>query len=194
MGHGDVAGYLAVTMPGRPVTWLAEEGRNTVLGYGRLLMIDGLGVLELYVVPEARRSGIGEQLLQVMAQRAVAEGFTDLGVEVMVGTPATTFYAKHGFTHAYTEMRSILGLATVDWGHIEQMATGVAHGYRIEYYPHDLPDEVLPGYALAKQVRRSDPTGDLELRPSPTTPSDCAPAFNADRRGLRLCGGRGARA
>jgi GNAT superfamily N-acetyltransferase len=159
--------YLTVTMPGESrVTWLAQDDRGTLLGYGRLLMVDGLGVLELYVVPAARRSGVGRQLLLVIAERAVAEGYTDLGVEVSGGTAAAAFYAKHGFLHAYTEMRSILDLGTVDWPHVEQMAAAVAHGYRIEYFPGDLPDEVLAGYAVAKQVRRSDPNGDLELRPS----------------------------
>ena len=52
--------YLTVTMPGeRRLTWLAEDEAGEVLGYGRLLMLDGLGVLELYVVPGARRRGVG---------------------------------------------------------------------------------------------------------------------------------------
>lgn len=172
-GMAMLRDYLTVTMPGESrVTWLAEGDEGTVLGYGRLLMIDGLGVLELYVVPDARRTGIGRQLLAVLAERAMAEGFTDLGVEVIGGTGAAAFYSKYGFEHAYTEMRSILDLGSVDWAHVEQMAAGIAHGYRIEYFPGDLPDEILPGYAVAKQVRRTDPNGDLELRPS---------SYDADR-------------
>jgi GNAT superfamily N-acetyltransferase len=158
--------YLAVTMPGeRRVTWLAEDNA-AVVGYGRLLMIDGLGVLELYVVPDHRKRGIGTQLLGVMAARAVDEGFTDLGVEVIGGTSAVAFWARHGFHHAFTEMRSILDLSAVDWPHISEMAEGVGHGYRVEYYPGDLPDDILSSYTTAKQVRQADPTGDLELRPS----------------------------
>ena len=179
--------YLTVTMPGESrLTWLAESDDGAVLGYGRLLMIDGLGVLELYVVPSARRHKVGHQLLTAMAERALAEGFTDLGVEVIGGTSAGEFYQSHGFRHAYTEMRSILDLSEVDWTHIEEMAAGVAHGYRIEYYPGDLPDGVLPGYVAAKQVRQADPTGDLDLRPSSYDPERLRASLRCQNaRGLR---------
>ncbi len=168
-GPSMVREYLSVTMPGeRRLTWIieADDGATDVLGYGRLLLMHGLGVLELYVTPRARRSGVGSALLTAMADRAVAEGFTSLGIEVIGGTCAVDFYRSHGFNHAYTEMRSILDLAGVDWAQLADMAAGIAHGYRIEYLPGPLPEEILASYAEAKQVRRADPPGDLELRPS----------------------------
>jgi len=158
--------YLSVTMPGeRRLTWLAERD-DEVVGYGRLLMLEGLGVLELYVVPSARRQGVGDRILKAIADRAVAEGFGSLGVEVVGGTTAMDFFPSHGFSHVYTEMRSILDLATVDWDHLAEMAAGVVHGYRIEYHPGDLPHDMLESYAEAKQARRQDPGVDLDLRPS----------------------------
>jgi GNAT superfamily N-acetyltransferase len=188
-GMDRLRDYLTVTMPGeRRLTWLAEDENSpgVVLGYGRMLMLDGAGVIELYVIPEARRQRVGDVLLAAIAERAVEEGFTSLGVEVIGGTPAIDFYPARGFNHAYTEMRSILDLATVDWAHLTEMAEGVAHGYRIEYYPGDLPDDLLPAYAEAKQVRRLDPDGDLELRPS---------SYDAERlrASLRCLQGRGLR-
>ena len=159
--------YLAVTMPGeRRLTWLAESETGEVLGYGRLLMLDDLGVMELYVVPDARRRGVGRTVLAGIAQRALAEGFTSLAVEVSGGTTAVDFYPALGFSHVYTEMRSILSLATVDWSHVQRMADGIVSGYRVEFHPGDLPDDILPSYAEAKQVRRQDVPGDLDLRPS----------------------------
>jgi GNAT superfamily N-acetyltransferase len=159
--------YLTVTMPGeRRANWLAQDDDGAVVGYGRLLMMGGMGVLELFVAPDGRRSGVGRAILAAQAQRAVREGFTSLGVEVVGGTPAVAFYETHGFTHAYTEARSLLRLTTVDWAHVAEMAAGVVHGYRIEFHPRDLPDKILPAYAEAKQVRKLAPNGDLDLRPS----------------------------
>lgn len=166
-GPAMLRDYLTETMPGeRRLTWLAEEDDGRILGYGRLLILSDLGVLELYVTPGGRSRGVGRALLRQMADHAVTEGFTSLGVEVIVGTAATEFYPSHGFTHVYTEMRSILNLRTVDWDAITEMASGLVHGYRIEVYEGDIPDELLPAYAEGKQVRRLDPTGDLDLRPS----------------------------
>jgi len=96
----------------------------------------------------------------------VAEGYPWLGVEAIGDTAAFDFYESNGFNHAYTETRSILDLGGIDWDHVTEMAEGVAHGYRIEYYPGDLPDGLLEEYAEAKQVRKLEPDGDLELRPS----------------------------
>ena len=54
-------------------------------------------------------------------------------------------------------MRSILDLATVDWDHLAEMAAGVVPGYRIEYHPGDLPEQMLERYAEAKQVAPAGP-------------------------------------
>lgn len=168
-GMDRLRDYLTVTMPGeRRLTWLAEDetAPGEVLGYGRMLMLSGLGVIELYVTPAARRRRVGESLLATIARHAVAEGFLSLGVEVVGGTPAVDFYALHGFTHAHTEMRSILDLGAVDWTHLQDLANGIAHGYQVGFYPDELPDDLLPAYAEAKQIRQLVPDNDLELRPS----------------------------
>jgi GNAT superfamily N-acetyltransferase len=127
-------------------------------------------VLELFVAPWARRRGVGRALLAEVAHRAAAEGFDSLGVEVVGGTPSAAFYDAAGFRLAYTEMRSLLDLSTIDANHLAEMAGGVVTGYRIEFHPGDLPEEILPAYAEAKQVRRADPSPDLELRPSSYDP------------------------
>jgi GNAT superfamily N-acetyltransferase len=159
--------YLVETMPDeRRTCWLAEEDDGSVIGYAGLLVLSDLGVLELYVAPRARRAGVGRALLTLVADRAASESPTSLGVEVVGGTPATGFYGRLGFTHVYTEMRSILSLSTVDWAHVEEMAAGLVQGYVVQVHERDLPDTLLSAYAEAKQVRRADPTGDMELRPS----------------------------
>jgi ribosomal protein S18 acetylase RimI-like enzyme len=159
--------YLSVVMPGeRCLFWLAEDPDGEVLGYVKLLMHSGLGVLDLNVVPSARRQHVGQALLRTAAERSRAEGFMSLGVEVVGGTPGVAFYEANGFERAYTEMRSLLDLSTVDWGALHENAAAVAIGYEVRYYPGSLPDELLAAYAEAKAVRQQFPTGDLELRPS----------------------------
>jgi GNAT superfamily N-acetyltransferase len=159
--------YLVATMPEeRRTCWLAEDDSGLLLGYAGLLVLSDLGVLEIYVRPSARGQGVGRALLTAVAERAAAEHFSSLGVEVVGGTPAASFYGQYGFRHVYTEMRSILSLSTVDWDHVAEMASGLVSGYVVQVHEGTLPESLLPAYAEAKQVRRSDPTGDMELRPS----------------------------
>jgi len=159
--------YLVVTMPDeRRTWWLVQDDDGTILGYAGLLVLSDLGVLELYVRPRVRGTGVGRFLLRAVADQAATEHFSSLGVEVVGGTPSATFYSSYGFGHVYTEMRSILSLSTVDWAHVAEMAEALVSGYVVQVHEGDLPDDLLPAYAEAKQVRRANPTGDMELRPS----------------------------
>jgi GNAT superfamily N-acetyltransferase len=161
-------------MPGeRRVSWLAESSPGAaargegVLGGANILLLGDIGVVEVIVHPGARRDGVGRELLAAAIRRAYAEGFASIGVEVVGGTSAVEFYERHGFQCAYVEIRNVLDLSTVDWQKLGEMAKGVGHGYRIEYYPGGPPEELYEGYAAAKEiVRDSYDVGDLELRPS----------------------------
>ncbi len=166
--------YLAITMPGeRRISWVAEStpggtahGEET-LGHASILLLDDIGVLEVTVHPDARRKGIGRELVAAATRRAFAEGFMSLGVEVIGDTPAVAFYESLGFRCAFVEIRNVLNMSTVDWQRLDRMAHGVGSGYRLEYYPGGPPEELYEEYAEAKEVTRGhyDP-GDLELRPS----------------------------
>jgi hypothetical protein len=59
-------------------------------------------------------------------------------------------------------------------------------GYVVQVHEADLPDTLLPAYAEAKQVRRADPTGDMELRPSSYDADRLRASLHVlDERGLR---------
>src|SRR5262249_42240918 len=63
--------YLVVTMPDeRRTWWLIQDDDGTVLGYAGLLVLSDLGVLELYVRPGVRGTGVGRALLRAVADQA----------------------------------------------------------------------------------------------------------------------------
>ena len=125
--------------------------------------------------------------MSVIADRALAEGLSSLGVEAIGGTAAASFYASLGFMHAYTEMRSILELA------LGRLAAHRRDGRRAG--PR-LPGRVLRRRPARRAARRPTPRrsrcaastrpGDLDLRPS---------SYDADRlrASLRCLTGRGLR-
>jgi GNAT superfamily N-acetyltransferase len=166
--------YMSVTMPGeRRVIWIAESDDKKILGQANLLLFGTMAVLEVLVHPDARRSGVGTVLMGEAVRRAHHEGFTSLGVEVIGETPAVRFYEDAGFECAYTETRSVLEMANVDWLQLGEMAAGIGAGYRIEYHPGGPTEDLYESYAAAKYVNReqAEPQ-DLELRPS---------SYNAER-------------
>ncbi|GAA2377352.1 GNAT family N-acetyltransferase [Dactylosporangium salmoneum] len=170
--------YLAVTMPGeRRTSWLATSESGEVLGHASLLALEDIGVLELSVVPAARRSRVDTTLLGAVARRAAEEGFESVGVEVIGGTPSVEFFEANGFECAFIEMRNLLDLSGVDWLRLGEMAAGIGAGYRIEYYPGGPPPELFAGYAAAKEAARAAVVEDLELRPS---------SYDADRLAASL--------
>jgi GNAT superfamily N-acetyltransferase len=81
--------FLVARVDGRPV------------GCGALKRLDdGLGELKrMYVVPDARRSGVAAELLRVLEARAAALGYRRLRLETGVRQPeAIALYERFGYT------------------------------------------------------------------------------------------------
>ncbi|WP_406046468.1 GNAT family N-acetyltransferase [Micromonospora sp. NBC_00898] len=183
--------YLSEVMPGeRRISWVAQDepaGDGTpgrILGQVQVLLLGGIGVLEVLVHPSMRRSGLGRTLVKLAARRIRDEGFGSIGVEVVGDTPAVAFYESLGFTRDYVETRSVLDLGAVGWPALAEMATGVGAGYHLEFCPGGPPDDLIEAYARAKaEVRDVD---DGELRPSSYDPERLRDSLDTlHRRGMK---------
>ncbi|WFE42477.1 GNAT family N-acetyltransferase [Micromonospora sp. WMMD998] len=183
--------YLSEVMPGeRRISWVAQEdpapdgSPGPIVGHVHVLLLGGIGVLEVLVHPALRRTGLGRELVRVAARRVWDEGFQSIGVEVVGDTPALAFYEALGFTREYVETRSVLDLSGVDWPALTEMATEVSAGYHVEFCPGGPPDELIEAYARAKaEVRDMD---DGELRPSSYDPERLRDSLaTLHRRGMK---------
>ena len=187
----QVREYLAETMPGeRRISWVAEddrlpEGESTIFGHVSILLLGDIGVLEVLVHPNLRRRGLGRQLVAVAARRAYLEGFSSIGVEVIGDTSALFFYEALGFEKEFTEIRSVLTLAKLDWDSLSRMAAGISRGYRVEYFPGGPPESLLEAYAQAKLEAQID-DDDLDLAPRSSDPQRLRESLDTlHRRGLK---------
>ncbi|MFI2710084.1 GNAT family N-acetyltransferase [Micromonospora sp. NPDC018662] len=183
--------YLSEVMPGeRRISWIAQDEPapdgtpGAIVGHVHVLLLGGIGVLEVMVHPTLRRTGIGRELVRVAARRVWDEGFQSIGVEVVGDTPAVAFYEALGFTREYVETRSVLDLGAVDWPALTEMAAEVGAGYHVEFCPGGPPDELIEAYARAKaEVRDAD---DGELRPSSYDPERLRDSLaTLHRRGMK---------
>ena len=187
----QVREYLAETMPGeRRISWVAEddrlaEGDSGLFAHVNLLLLGDIGVLEVLVHPRLRRRGLGRELAAVAARRAYLEGFSSIGVEAIGNTPAIPFYEALGFEKEYVEIRSVLVLSKVDWTSLGEMARGISAGYRVEYHPGGVPDELIEAYAQAKMEAQAE-DNDTDLAPRSSDPQRLKDSLaTLHRRGLR---------
>ncbi|GAA4696046.1 GNAT family N-acetyltransferase [Phytohabitans rumicis] len=185
--------YQSETMPGeRRISWIAEEepgpdgAPGRLLGHTNVLLLGDIGVVELFVHPSLRRTGLARQMLTKAVRRAYDEGFSSIGVEVVGGTPAVAFYESLGFEREYVETRSVLKLSTVDWMALGEMAGSISNGYRVEFFPGGPGDDLIEAYAVAKSAMRDIDDGDLDLRPSSYDPQRLRESLAClHRRGMK---------
>lgn len=165
--------YLCEVMPGqRRISWAAQDEPGVdgtpgrIVGHVNVLLLGDIGVIDLLVHPDVRRTGLGRRLLATTAHRVYQEGFAAIGVEVVGGTPAVGFYRSLGFTKEYVETRGVLRLSRVDWAAVTDLAHEISPGYQVEFCPGGPPEHLIDAYARAKADARDVDDGDLELRPS----------------------------
>ena len=79
--------------------WLVAMEGDTLVGYvGSQTVIDESDVMNIAVHPDYRRQGIGEALLETLADALREKGSRGLTLEVRVSnTPAVSLYKKAGF-------------------------------------------------------------------------------------------------
>ena len=79
--------------------WLVCEDQGRVLGYvGSQTVLEESDMMNIAVLPEARRAGIGERLILSLIELLKDRGSRSLALEVRASnTPAISLYKKLGF-------------------------------------------------------------------------------------------------
>ena len=82
-----------------------EDGR--IVAYAGIWVIPPEGyITNVAVLPECRRRGVASQVLQTMIDECLAEGVTDITLEVRVSNdPAIALYKSFGFEEAGVRRR-----------------------------------------------------------------------------------------
>ncbi|HEX2647903.1 MAG TPA: GNAT family N-acetyltransferase [Candidatus Dormibacteraeota bacterium] len=104
---------------------------------------------DFYVIPDARRQGIGRSWLPLIAERMRAHGCTTVSfwVEQDVGRE---FMNRVGADARLQEIESRLSLSELDWSMVERwIAEGQARSphTKLEIYDGQVPEDMWPDYA-----------------------------------------------
>lgn len=134
-----------------------------------------LAQLEVQVVPEARRQGIGSAVLLELEDAARALGRSVAVAEISygldgpddgAGTAGAEFARRHGYTFALGDVQRRLALP-VDGDLLERLAASAAPhraAYRLVSFQGPVPEQYVAGYAaLAASLVVEAPLGALEM-------------------------------
>lgn len=164
----------------RPRHWTAWDADRT-----RPLAVATLGLeytdsnrhlawFDLSVAAEARRQGIGTELVGVIAEAAALDGRTILGSGTIEGSAGDTFAETLGFEKKATERKSRLSIADVDRSKLErwiERAAERASDYELVGFDDRCPDELLEPYIALYHVTNTAPRDDLDMEDEVMTPA-----------------------
>ncbi|MBQ3662050.1 MAG: ribosomal protein S18-alanine N-acetyltransferase [Firmicutes bacterium] len=90
-----------------PTRYFAAEEDGRIVAYAGVWVIPPEGyITNVAVLPEYRRRGVASQVLQTMIDECLAEGVTDITLEVRVSNdPAIALYRSFGFEEAGVRRR-----------------------------------------------------------------------------------------
>lgn len=156
-----------------------DDGR--AVGAGRLTLFRSdhlhLAELEVYVVPEARRQGVGSAVLADLEARAVADGRTALFgtayAPVGAESAGSLFCAARGYPVASHEETKLLDLRTApaSWAALDADVAAGLGDYTVVGFERHVPEEHVEAFCAMLSVFSSMvPTGDLELGRASWTP------------------------
>jgi GNAT superfamily N-acetyltransferase len=138
-----------------------------------------LAWMELGVLPEHRRRGIGSSVLDHLVELCRLDGRTDLVLETAYpfeargDHPYRRFCERHGFALANTEVRRHLALPVEQTLLDALIEEAAAHhdGYRIEAFDGPIPDALLESLCACKNRLGVDaPTGAMTFEEEQITP------------------------
>ncbi|ROO84209.1 acetyltransferase (GNAT) family protein [Actinocorallia herbida] len=133
-GFGAVA---SVWLPGDPAVRAAE--------------------VDVHVLPELRRRGLGTRLLRLAAEAARANGRSAALAQALAGTPAVPFLERHGFRCLLITRSLVLRPAETD---VSAHAALNPEGYRLIRWTGTVPDHLAVQFALAKSAMADHDEGD----------------------------------
>ncbi|HSX68375.1 GNAT family N-acetyltransferase [Nocardioides sp.] len=180
--------------------WLATRD-DAVVGTGQLelSLVDNLAMatLDVQVVPEARRTGVGSAIAELLEGEARGRGRSVAVAEVEfriedpedgAGTPGVTFAAGRGYANALgdIERRATLPLPDDLLDRLAAEAAPHHEGYVLESFGNPVPEARVAGVAaLAASLMVEAPVGDLVLEPE-----DASVAVWREREAAMLRQGR----
>jgi GNAT superfamily N-acetyltransferase len=157
-------GWLQAGFMGEPrETWLLEDATG-VGGWYLLQLPDRdnahLGFLDISVLPQRRRHGLGTALLRHAAGRAMAGGRDRLSGFAWTGSPGEAFARSSGVTWGLTEIRRVMDTGALVPGRLAGLraaAEAASAGYSLVSWGGPTPEQYLDQVAALNRAGHDAP-------------------------------------
>lgn len=179
---GELEGLLrSPSERAKKLRWLARDDDDDGTPIGRLDLSlptaganEQLAVVDLYVVPSARKQGVGTTFVRTMLEALEAEGRSRVRTSIVEGSPGDAFFGALAGTVGRTNRKSRMVVAALDRAMIRrwiEQAEAAAAGYSLRWL--DVPtldDADMAEYIEVRLMMNTAPKGDLEDEPWAHTP------------------------
>ncbi|MFC0540211.1 GNAT family N-acetyltransferase [Kutzneria chonburiensis] len=150
---------------GDRLLWTARRDQRVVGKVSVLLLDDNehLAVVDVAVLPELRRQGIGTALLDFVLPHVRDRGCTVVeGGYVKLDGPGGSWTRNRGFREVQSTILQILELGEVDRA---RWAVDTPEGYELVRWRGHVPDELVASYAEARRAIADAPWGESAEHP-----------------------------
>jgi GNAT superfamily N-acetyltransferase len=144
------------------------DDRPVVIGSVATSEYDNLHLawLDLQVLPDQRRRGLGSEMLEALVAESKSRGRTSIGAHGWDGEMPRAFAARHGLEEKSRAINRRQHLAEVDWAVVEGLhaeARAAASAYELVRQVGRTPDDGLDAVAEMSAAINDAPTDDLEI-------------------------------
>lgn len=167
----EVAGlYRVDTDRERRRRWVARaEPDGPIVGRAdvRMPMVSNLdlAIVDLYVLPDARKGGAGTALVRAVVDALEAEGRVRIRTQIFEGTTGEAYLAARGGTVALANRKSRMDLSKLDRsmirGWVERAEREAEGRYSLLFFTRP-PEDDLENYVAVRSIMNTAPRGDLE--------------------------------
>ncbi|REF00122.1 GNAT family N-acetyltransferase [Thermomonospora umbrina] len=158
------ARLMVPPMASRNLMWTARDATGRTCGVAYLRLPDDVGragEVDVQVLPEARRRGIGTRLLAAAADGLRAGYCKTVIVQALAGTPAVPFLEARGF-HCVLSLRGmLLRLDEVDASQVAELVAAGHPDYRLLRWTGTVAEGLAGELAMAKRAMADMSLGDM---------------------------------
>ena len=157
--------------------WLARDDSGRAVGKADVRLPQtsnrDLALVEVYVLPDARKGGVGTELTREVVAACDANGRLRIRTAILEGTPGEAFLAARGGTIGLANRKSRMDVTRLDRTMVRSWVERAEHAagdYSLRWFTRP-PEDAIDQYIAVRSIMNTAPRGELEDEDWQRTPA-----------------------